>query len=101
MATTGPRLTDGWVYVLSNPAWPGYVKIGSSLEMNGRLSGYQTGSPFRDYALEALFKTTDRRAFERRVHAALQAVRVGRTEWFRMHPQDAKNIIDKLKKEMP
>ncbi len=78
------------------------MKVGSSLEINGRLGSYQTGSPFRDYALEALHHTVDRRAFEHRMHEALGGHRVGATEWFRVHPQDAKNILNMLKKkELP
>lgn len=100
MATTGPRPTEGWVYILTNPAWPGYVKVGSSHDAASRLRSYQTSSPFRDFTLEGLAFVPDRWAFERSLHDALRGHRVGTTEWFRVHPQDAKGILNKLRKEL-
>ncbi len=95
------KRTDGWVYVLSNPAWPGYVKVGSSLDARDRLRSYQTSSPFRDYSLECLVQVPDRRGFERALHTALEGHRVGNTEWFRAHPQDVRNILNDMNKELP
>lgn len=43
---------EGFVYVISNPAWPGFYKIGMSTNPKRRLSQYQTYSPHRDYKLE-------------------------------------------------
>ena len=38
----------GEVYLITNPAWPGWIKCGKSGSVSGRLSSYQTGSPLRD-----------------------------------------------------
>lgn len=44
--------TEGFVYVISNPAWPGMYKIGMTTNHKRRLAQYQTYSPHRDYKLE-------------------------------------------------
>lgn len=43
---------EGFVYVISNPTWPGFYKIGMSTNPKRRLAQYQTYSPHRDYKLE-------------------------------------------------
>lgn len=92
--------TDGWVYILHNPAWPGHVKVGSAKDLKDRVKVYQTSSPFRDFAIVAAVLVSDRRQFERDFHEAMRGHRVGTTEWFQVHPQDAKNILQHLKKEL-
>lgn len=42
---------EGFVYTLSNPAWPEHLKLGMSVDTKKRLAAYQTYSPFRDYKL--------------------------------------------------
>lgn len=88
-------------YVITNPAWPEYVKIGftSKSEMKTRLSTYQTGSPFRDYEVyhEVLFD--DAKKAEKEVHKRLKqmnATRSGNTEWFKMPKKLAANMIDSV-----
>ena len=100
LAKTGQRPTEGWVYVISNPAWPGHVKIGSAQDLRHRLKDFNTGSPFRDFVVAAAAIFKDRRAAERELHRQVQGLRVGKTEWFSMHPQDARNHLIRLTKEM-
>ncbi len=76
------------------------MKVGSSFDVAERLRTYQTSSPFRDYALVDAVFVPDRRGFEHRFHEAMKGYRVGSTEWFQVHPQDAKNILATLKKEL-
>jgi len=53
-AETAKKSTDprGSVYVVSNPAFTGYVKIGYAFDPESRLGDYQTGDPHRAYVLE-------------------------------------------------
>lgn len=90
---------DGWVYVIANPAWPGYVKIGTALDLKDRLKVYNTSSPFRDFEVTAAARFKDRRAAERRLHGELRGLRVGRTEWYQLHPADARNHLIRLTKQ--
>lgn len=82
---TGQRRTDkaGWVYAVSNPAWPGYVKIGSALDIDKRLTSYQTGCPHRAYRLEASAYVADRVSTERELMEMFKADR-HQHEWFRL-----------------
>ena len=45
------QIKEGSVYILGNPAWPDWVKVGMALDAEDRLNNYQTGGPFRDYVL--------------------------------------------------
>jgi hypothetical protein len=77
------------VYILTNPAWPSHCKIGKALDMKDRVKVYQTGSPFRDYRVVAYAFFADRKAAETDLHEQLRGHRVGKTEWFFVHPEDA------------
>jgi len=43
---------NGYIYIISNPAWKGYYKIGRTVDIHSRMGSYQTSSPHRDYYLE-------------------------------------------------
>ena len=42
---------QGQVYIITNPAWEGWVKVGMAVDANDRAGNYQTASPYRDYEL--------------------------------------------------
>jgi hypothetical protein len=79
---------QGYVYVISNPAWPGYVKIGCAAEPGKRLIQFNTGSPFRDYSLHDYVYNTDKRRAEAHLHDHLRAYRVD-GEWFKLDVDEA------------
>lgn len=54
------NILEGYVYVISNPAWPGRFKIGSTIDVVDRLNSYQTYSPNRDYILNKYFFSPNR-----------------------------------------
>ncbi len=87
---------SGFVYVISNPAFPGYVKIGMAVEPHGRLNNYQTSTPFRDYKLEHYVWVSDRRAAERDMFDYLEIHRVN-GEWFKITVPTAKFILGTVK----
>lgn len=59
--------TIGYVYAITNPAFPGWVKIGASVDAETRLNQYQTYSPKRDYVLEGYSMCMDYTSLEDRV----------------------------------
>lgn len=83
----------GWVYVITNRAMPGLVKIGYSMkdpdiraeELN------HTGSP-HPYEVEYELLIDEPRDLERQVHRRLSSKREGK-EWFRCSPEEATAII--------
>lgn len=87
----------GYVYVITNKAWAGWVKIGMAFDAEDRLKGYQTGSPFRDYVLEYSVYSDDRRKAEQQAHtkAAKLASEV-QGEWFKLPVDQAKKVLDSI-----
>lgn len=72
---------EGWVYVIANPAYPGFFKIGKAYSLSRRLNSYQTGSPHRDYYIAGSIRVSDRHLAERAIHEYLLPYRHD-GEWF-------------------
>ncbi|SOK58529.1 hypothetical protein [Yersinia phage fHe-Yen9-04] len=88
-------------YVIINPAWPEWVKIGftSKEEMKTRLSTYQTGSPFRDYEVYHEVYFDDAKAAEKEVNKRLKQMNATQgtgKEWYKMPKSIASNMIDSV-----
>ena len=88
---------DGYVYLITNKAWLGWVKIGMAIDAEDRLNGYQTSSPHRDYVLEYSVYSDDRRKAEQQAHtkAAKLASEV-KGEWFKLPVDQAKKVLDSI-----
>lgn len=77
------KVPSGSVYIISNPAWVGWYKVGKAVNSEDRLRGYQTGSPYRDYDLMDSWQFDDRHKAEREVHKILKRTAVDyKGEWF-------------------
>lgn len=83
----------GHLYVITNPAWHGYCKIGRTTNLLSRFRTYQTASPFRDYNLYYYRWFNDVCLAERTLAQKLSGLRT-EGEWYQCHPEDAANIID-------
>ena len=76
---------QGDVYIITNSAWPEWVKVGKASIAEDRLNGYQTSSPFRDYKIIAKLAAEDRHAKEREMHKIFEHFAVDRKgEWFKI-----------------
>ncbi len=73
---------QGQVYVIRNPAFPSWCKVGMAIDAEDRLKQYQTSSPYRDYVLVASWDVEDRREAEKQAHALLEQHYERRGEWF-------------------
>ena len=90
-------IKEGYVYVITNKAWPEWVKIGMAIDAEDRLNGYQTSSPMRDYVLEYSVASNDRRKSEKEAHTrALPLATDCKGEWFKMSVEQAITILDNL-----
>lgn len=88
---------EGYVYVITNQAWPAWVKIGMAVDAEDRCRSYQTSCPFRDYRLVHSVKTEDRRKAEAQAHSLASAMAEDqRGEWFKMRPEQAEQLIAQL-----
>lgn len=54
----------GYVYIASNPIHVGWVKIGSTVDLQTRLCSYQTGDPHRRFSMDFHVAVDDRLAVE-------------------------------------
>lgn len=84
---------EGQVYVIVNPNFSEWVKVGMAIDSEDRLNGYQTSSPFRDYALVSSWDVNDRRAAETEAHIELQKLYERRSEWFKCTPEQAQEVV--------
>ena len=87
---------QGQVYVITNPAWEGWVKVGMAVDAEDRAGNYQTSSPYRDYELAYVVDTPDRRATEAEAHKRLSDMFEQRNEWFKCDVEIAKRWIDSI-----
>lgn len=87
------EIKEGYVYCVTNPAFVGYFKIGSSIDVKKRLSTYQSYSPRRDFNLESYYFSHDRFKEEKAYHDALCA----EGEWIEGKIKPIKELFDSKK----
>ena len=94
MSVTSP----GYLYIIINKSWPGWLKVGTTRNLNTRLQTYQTSSPFRDYELIYSIKHPHYLEAEKNIkkqmkHFAKQI----RNEWYEVDLQVAKiRLLEQL-----
>ena len=92
------NIKEGYVYIISNPAWLGWVKIGMAIDAEDRCNGYQTSSPHRDYELKYTIETEDRRTLEQAAHKeASKLASDTKGEWFKLDVETAIEILNNLR----
>ena len=88
---------SGYVYAITNPAWSDWVKIGMTIDIDGRLASYQTYSPGNDYSVAHSVKVRDRRRSEALAHRRASDASAGISgEWFKIPMTEAANILESL-----
>ena len=83
-------MKEGYVYAISNPAWPDFVKVGCSIDVYDRFSTYQTSSPHRDFELIDYVFTIDRTALESEIHTKFHS----QGEWVKTTPKEIKTLLN-------
>lgn len=91
---------EGQVYIITNPAWKGWIKVGMAIDANDRCNGYQTSSPMRDYKLQYTKDFNDRRIAEAQAHKLCGKKALQKNgEWFKINIKDAINLIESITEE--
>ena len=91
------KSSEGYVYVITNPCWKGWVKVGMAIDAEDRCKQYQTSSPFRDYALRFKKYFDDRRSAEQQAHKKIKNIcKDNNGEWFKVSISEAKEIIQAI-----
>jgi|TARA_R110001606_G_scaffold9684_2_gene41606 hypothetical protein len=86
---------EGDVYIITNKAWPEWVKLGKAIDAKDRLKSYQTGDPLRAYELYHSVAKKNRHTAEVEAHKALEALSEDRkNEWFKVDLATAVSCIE-------
>ena len=85
---------EGEVYIIYNPSFPSWIKVGMAVDSQDRLKQYQTGSPYRDYIVYTSYSVPDRRTAEAEAHRLLSEKHERKGEWFVCSTVVAKTILD-------
>jgi hypothetical protein len=94
------KISHGEVYIITNPAWKGWIKIGMAVESKDRLKAYQTSSPLRDYKLRYSKAFLNRRDAETQAHALCsEHAEQVENEWFKMTIKKAIQLIKNINEE--
>ena len=89
--------TEGYVYIINNPCWKGWIKVGMAIDAEDRCNGYQTSSPLRDYKLCYSKFFEDRKEAEKIAHSLLKKeAKDNKGEWFKIKQNKAIEIISTL-----
>jgi len=85
----------GWLYIITNEAFPKWVKVGTTADLNQRLHVYQTGDPFRKYKVvyslwHEEFREAEKRIKEVMKHFALAT----KGEWYEIDLDMAKSRLE-------
>lgn len=85
----------GYLYIVTNEAFPKWVKVGTTKNLTERLHTYQTGDPFRRYKIvyslwHVEYKEAERRIKEVMKHFALAT----KGEWYEVDLEMAKSRLE-------
>jgi hypothetical protein len=88
------------IYVVTNPAWEGWAKVGTASGRVGeapaksRMSSFNVCSPFQDFILHHTFQHANASTIESLVHAMLGSqYEHGKGEWFKATPEQAWAVV--------
>jgi len=89
------RDKEGYVYIVSNSNFPGWVKIGVTEDIKARLRTYQTSSPLRNYRIEYYIHHPDCYDAEKKIAEKLKYFATAiKNEWFMCNLEIVKGKLD-------
>ena len=97
MARRRTKTTEGYVYIITNPAWPDVVKIGLTTRsaVAERVRQLNTADPLRSFRVWYFAKFNDAPAVERAMHRRFIRSWVN-GEWFRVNPATVERVLARL-----
>ena len=95
LQTVIQRVKGGYLYIVTNEAFPKWVKVGTTQNLTERLHVYQTCDPHRGYKLvyslcHPLYKEAEKKIKETMKHFALDI----KGEWYRIDLEMAKSRLE-------
>ena len=92
-----PIVNGGYLYIITNPAWVGYYKIGQTISLSKRLSTYQTSSPLRDFKFLTTVRVDDMNLLERKLLEELKKYYEVHGEWVAAsRPEHILHLMEKI-----
>lgn len=85
---------EGQVYIIANPAWPDYLKIGMTVDTGDRLASYQTYDPHKAFYIKNYEFCLNRREAEKGILERFN-VHLAEGEWIKY--SDSTHIIKLLR----
>jgi tRNA 2-selenouridine synthase SelU len=88
----------GYLYIVTNTAFPGWVKVGTTYNLKERLHVYQTCDPYRRYKLVYSLHHPDFRVAEQKLKTSMKhfALEI-KNEWYRIDLEMAKSrLVEQL-----
>jgi sulfatase maturation enzyme AslB (radical SAM superfamily) len=84
-------MSSGYLYIITNKSWPGWIKIGTTRNLKTRLQTYQTSSPFRNYEVMYSIKHPEYLQAEQNIKLQMKrfAKRI-KNEWYEVDIEVAK-----------
>jgi hypothetical protein len=90
-------LKSGYLYIVTNDAFPGWVKVGTTWSLTDRLHTYQTGDPFRQYKLRYSLHHPSFREAERKIKETIKPFALDiKGEWYRIDLNMARSRLDEV-----
>jgi hypothetical protein len=88
-------MKSGYLYIITNSAFPQFVKVGTTFDITKRIHTYQTGDPFRRYKVRYLLHHPSFREAERKIKEAMKPFALSiKGEWFEIDLEMAKSRLD-------
>lgn len=85
---------SGYLYIVINDAFPGWVKVGTTSNLTQRIHTYQTGDPFRNYRIVFSLHHPDFRQAEKKIKDTIKPFALSiRNEWYEIDLQMAKSRL--------
>lgn len=91
---------SGYLYIISNENFPGWIKVGVTKDLKNRLHTYQTASPYRNYVLEySLFHPEYLQAEKQIKETMKYFAKSIKNEWYEVELHMAKSRLDEQLEE--
>ena len=97
VSNVGTNKKEGYIYVLVNPHFENWVKIGMAEDVDKRLSQFNTAYPKRDGQMVYTVKVSNMRKAEKKAHTiAGKLAKRTEKEWFTLTVGQAIDILNRV-----
>jgi hypothetical protein len=88
-------MKQGYLYIITNDAYPGWVKVGTTANLTERLHVYQTGDPLRRYIIQYSLHHPKYKEAEKKIKEVMKnfALEI-KGEWYLVDLRFAKSRLD-------